>query len=887
MKFKLGLVPAATAACVLAACGGGSNPSPTPTPTPSIGVAVDGYIQFAKVVCDLNDSGTVETGETTVYTRADGNFTFPNGCTHGIIVSGGRNLDITNADGSVTAGGPFVGVLRAPAGAKVASPLTTLISAGMTPAQITVALGLPANTDLLNDDPMLNNPELLKKTVMVQNMLQKITETFVKPSGTSGSLAVSAVYTEVAAAFADVLKTGAMLLASDGTSVESVINTLVKAAGDKVLASNVVASVAPSVQTGMNKVGSTNLAGALDKSLKADADKVLIETDPVKIASITLTVQANEEASKAIDAKITAGTLTVTSTPTQVDAVAEDVKTAVVAGPTQPPAPTPSPTATVLASFDEATPPTITEFGGAGYDFVVATPAGGTGKSLKITRPGGEPYAGAIVMTAPIPFSTTRKTVSAWVYSPVAGTPMVAKAEFADQQGTGDTQATTAVVAGWQKLTWVFNNVDLTKSYVRFVILPNLGTVGTGQTYFIDDITLEAAASTPPPTPSPAAAVLASFDEATPPTITEFGGAGYDFVVATPAGGTGKSLKLTRPGGEVYAGAIVMTAPIPFSATRKTISAWVYSPAAGTPMVAKAEFADQQGTGDTQPTTAVVAGWQKLSWVFNNVDLTKSYTRFVILPNLGTVGTGQIYYIDDITLEAAAETPTPTPATDFLYLADNAITLFNGATDMGYSMTQFQSAAGINVKWPMADTASLKLNLAQNGTFSLGNGQTLTAAMQITETVAGGMGEIKGYIDNVSVTKSGDNVTVTVPNIADALLYGVSHDGQMKAVVNFAGSVAGVTNTLTAASNMVNSIILGNVVNYAINGVSNDFTGMNALRGKYKVRIVVTELPLRKTDGSKFDALTIEVPTRMVDGVPGMINPVTGWGLEGYINLTD
>jgi hypothetical protein len=159
--------------------------------------------------------------------------------------------------------------------------------------------------------------------------------------------------------------------------------------------------------------------------------------------------------------------------------------------------------------------------------------------------------------------------------------------------------------------------------------------------------------------------------------------------------------------------------------------------------------------------------------------------------------------------------------------------------------------------------------------------------MQISETVAGGLGEIKGYIDNVTVTKSGGNVTVTVPNIADALLYGVSHDGQMKAVINFAGAVANVTNTLSAATNAVNDIILGNVVNYAVNGVSNDFTGMNALRGKYMVKIVVTELPLRKTDGTKFDAMTIEVPTTMSNGVPGTIKPVTGFGIQGYINLTD
>jgi hypothetical protein len=430
MQFKLGLIPAATA-LMLVACGGGTNTSPTPTPTPSNGVAVDGYVQFAKVVCDLNDNGTVETNETVVYTRADGNFTFPNGCTHGIIVSGGRNLDITNADNTVTPGTPFVGVLRAPAGATVASPLTTLLAAGMTAAQVKTALGLPAGTNLLTDDPMLNNPELLKKTVLVQNLLQKITETFAKPSGASGSVALSAIYTEAATAFAEVLKTGVTPIGTDGKADEAVINTLTKAAGDKVLASTLIATVAPEVKVGMNKVGTTNMAAALDKALKADADKVLIETDAVKIASATLTIQANDAAANFINKQITDGVLNSTTTPAAVDQVAANVVTAVTTAttPTPPPTPTPSPTGTLLASFDEATPPTVTEFGGAGYDFVVATPAGGTGKSLKVTRPAGAgamDYAGAFVTTAPIQFSTTRKTITAWVYSPVAGTPMIA-----------------------------------------------------------------------------------------------------------------------------------------------------------------------------------------------------------------------------------------------------------------------------------------------------------------------------------------------------------------------------------------------------------------------------------------------------------------------------
>ena len=55
MHFKLRLIPAVTAAVLLVACGGGGNPSSTAvTYTPTGGIALDGYLQFAKVVCDTN-----------------------------------------------------------------------------------------------------------------------------------------------------------------------------------------------------------------------------------------------------------------------------------------------------------------------------------------------------------------------------------------------------------------------------------------------------------------------------------------------------------------------------------------------------------------------------------------------------------------------------------------------------------------------------------------------------------------------------------------------------------------------------------------------------------------------------------------------------------------
>ena len=119
-------------------------------------------------------------------------------------------------------------------------------------------------------------------------------------------------------------------------------------------------------------------------------------------------------------------------------------------------------------------------------------PAGGDGSNaLNIIRNGGEVFAGAWVAIPAIPSNAGTQTVSAQVFSPTAGIPMVAKAEFGENAGTGDVAANETVVAGWQTLTWTFTNLDPAQVYDRFVMLPNLGTVDASATsYFFDNLTL-------------------------------------------------------------------------------------------------------------------------------------------------------------------------------------------------------------------------------------------------------------------------------------------------------------------------------------------------------------------------------------------------------------
>jgi len=234
------------------------------------------------------------------------------------------------------------------------------------------------------------------------------------------------------------------------------------------------------------------------------------------------------------------------------------------------------------------------------------------------------------------------------------------------------------------------------------------------------------------------------------------------------------------------------------------------------------------------------------------------------------------------TVKDASNTAAPT---NYLALVDNAISLLVADVSSKYTMAAFTSSDGINVKWPISSTAAIKLTLAETGTFTLADGQTVSAAFKISET-GSGQAEVRAYIDKVDIKKTASGLEFLVPANASAMVYGVSTDGKKKAVIDFSSSVRGVRNTLATSAS--NTVLLGDVINYTINNVSNDFTGINSLRGKYKVSLVISDLPLRQVGGAKFTTLGIDVPVKL--GSTGAISEskaVVGAGLEGYITLTD
>lgn len=223
----------------------------------------------------------------------------------------------------------------------------------------------------------------------------------------------------------------------------------------------------------------------------------------------------------------------------------------------------------------------------------------------------------------------------------------------------------------------------------------------------------------------------------------------------------------------------------------------------------------------------------------------------------------------------------------YLAIADDRIRLVNGSAVTNLTLAAFAGSEGVSVPWPLAEPLMLEVTLARAASYAPMAGQKISAAVSIEETAAGGQGSILAMIDGVDVARVGDVLRLSVPSTARARVYGVSTDGRRKAVVDFGSGVRNVTGSFDTGGG-VTRFPLGNIVNYAINQLSNDFTGIYALRGSYRVQLVLSGLDLRRADGTRFEAASLTVPTGL-DRTGAVATSVTveGRGLAGTITLVD
>lgn len=278
------LLPLAAAISLMFGCGGGSS-----TVVGGSGKIVDGYVSGATVVCDTNDNGVKDGAEVSTTTNATGDFTFTPACTAPIFSTGGTNVDTGLA---------FVGVLKAPAGSTMVTPLTTLVASGMTNEQVVAALGLPAGTNVTTADPIATgNEDLRRKTLVVQQIIQKTSETMASLAGDNSASTVQAIFKDVATAVATTIK-AAVVAAPPNTAVlvgagNTVSDTLVKSAvAASVTAVAASSNVPAAVKNDIATLNADNVATVSSTAIATQAEQIAQATD---VASIVAQAKIQQE----------------------------------------------------------------------------------------------------------------------------------------------------------------------------------------------------------------------------------------------------------------------------------------------------------------------------------------------------------------------------------------------------------------------------------------------------------------------------------------------------------------------------------------------------------------------------------------------------------------
>jgi hypothetical protein len=138
----------------------------------------------------------------------------------------------------------------------------------------------------------------------------------------------------------------------------------------------------------------------------------------------------------------------------------------------------------------------LVDFAGA-VSSIITDPTNAANKVVQVIKTNGAAtFAGTILGNAGlanrIPFTATAQTMVARVWAPAAGIPVLMKLENSAGGPTAEVFATTTA-AGWQYLLFNFANstnqpTNIANTYNKIVVFFNFGSVGTNQTFYIDDV---------------------------------------------------------------------------------------------------------------------------------------------------------------------------------------------------------------------------------------------------------------------------------------------------------------------------------------------------------------------------------------------------------------
>jgi hypothetical protein len=204
------------------------------------GRAIDGYVSGATVFLDSNGNKSLDSGEVWTTTDSLGNFTLPSTTQTGtLVITGGTDISTGKA---------FTGLMTAPSGSSVVTPLTTIMASmmaanpAMTSAQVmsnlALSLGITTVPDLTSYDPVAvasgvssgnttQAAQVLAAAIKVQCIVAQISALI---NGAASSVSSEQAASEAFKAIAN-LTAGGSALATDSTSMSTLIGNVATAVG--------------------------------------------------------------------------------------------------------------------------------------------------------------------------------------------------------------------------------------------------------------------------------------------------------------------------------------------------------------------------------------------------------------------------------------------------------------------------------------------------------------------------------------------------------------------------------------------------------------------------------------------------------------------------------
>ncbi|MBL0182939.1 MAG: hypothetical protein IPP96_11860 [Chitinophagaceae bacterium] len=306
----------------------------------------------------------------------------------------------------------------------------------------------------------------------------------------------------------------------------------------------------------------------------------------------------------------------------------------------------------------------VTDFGNNQSSAAVDPTNGANNVKKTIKANGAETWAGTTIgagFTTNLPFTATKTQMSVRVYSPAAGIRVRLKVEDrTNNTRSVETEAMTQAANTWETLVFDFANqssgtagLNLAYTYNMASIFFDFGNVGTGKVFYWDDVNFLANNVIPN-----YLALPIDFQSTTYPyPFIDFGGATASVVNNPNASGINTSTKvgkMVKGAPEVWAGSFLeLVNPINFSVL-KTFKVKVYSPRIGARLLLKVENATNGGISFEKEATCTTANaWEELTFDFSTINVGNSYSKVVLIFDLGNVGDGSAnytFYFDDIRL---------------------------------------------------------------------------------------------------------------------------------------------------------------------------------------------------------------------------------------------